>query len=49
MPAVRLRELSKTFLRIISLNPKHEPLEDYFLRRVDAAAVEPRAVPEPAD
>ena len=42
-------ELARRGVRIVSLNPKHETLEDYFLRRVDATAVEPRAVPEPAD
>ena len=36
-------ELAQRGARIVSLNPKHETLEDYFLRRVDETAPEPSA------
>ena len=41
-------ELAQRGARIVSLNPKHETLEDYFLRRVDETAAEPSASPRHA-
>ena len=38
-------DLAQRGARIVSLNPKHETLEDYFLRRVDETAAEPSAAP----
>ncbi len=36
-------DLVRRGVRIVSLNPKHETLEDYFLRRVNEAAAQPAA------
>ena len=39
-------DLAQGGARIVSLNPRHETLEDYFLRRVNEAAAEKSAVDE---
>ena len=39
-------DLAQGGARIVSLNPRHETLEDYFLRRVNEAAAETSAVDE---
>lgn len=47
-PERAVAELARRGVRIVSLTPQRETLEDYFLRRVDEPAAEPSASPERA-